>query len=97
VSGDRDLVGEAVRQLGSLGKRNERHLARLPVEAREELERFRAWLVDEDGYPASTAQPYKSQCAKALCHVMDGGEIDDLPAVTQAAVAALARFREATS
>ncbi len=94
---EHDWVAELISQSKSQGKRNERHMARLPVGVRDELKRFEVWLKEEDGYPASTAQPYKSWCAKALCYVMDGGELDDLPGNAQAAVAALARFREATS
>ena len=74
--------------------RSSKYMDRLEDGTREVLELFQTWLVEEDGKAASTAAGYKVYVAQAMCHIEDGGNVQELSTDVKSALNALKRFSE---
>lgn len=79
------------------GKGGGKYLDRLTAESREVLDLFQEFLVQEEEKSESTARAYKGYVAQALCHIEDGGDVQEMSTDVKSALNALKRFREATA
>lgn len=88
-----DQIQELIGQIP--GKGSSKYMERLTDESREVLEVFQTWLVTDDGKSESTARGYKLYVAQAICHLEDGGNVQELSTDVRSALNALKRFQEA--